>query len=153
MKLTKALVRFRTSGIYEKEGEVICPNSIFAKVSHPTVLQQFLEPPPQKLVQRLVADGELTDKQALLCSRIPMAEDITIEGDSGGHTDRRPITSIFPVYLEMKETAHKRFQYPRPIHLGIAGGLGDPSGIRAALELGADYVLLGSVPNRSTSAS
>ena len=52
----------------------------------------------------------------------------------------------------MKETAHKRFQYPRPIHLGIAGGLGDPSGIRAALELGADYVLLGSVHQSTVEA-
>ncbi len=145
MKLTKALVRYRTAGIYEDDGVVFCPNAVFAKVSHPSVLQQFLQPPPQKFVQQLLLEGHLTQSQAQLCQRIPMAEEITIEGDSGGHTDRRPITSVFPVYFQMRNDAVKQFQYSRQILLGIAGGIGDPLGIRAARGMGADYVLLGSI--------
>ena len=36
------------------------------------------------------ATGDLTAEQARLAARIPMAQDLTAEADSGGHTDNRP---------------------------------------------------------------
>lgn len=145
MTLSKDLVRYRVAGIYQENGAVKCPNHVFAKVSHPSVLQHFLNPPPLKYLEALQAEGFLTSEQVGYAQQIPMAQDITIESDSGGHTDGRPLMSIFPTYVLMRDAACKQHGYATPIRLGAAGGMGDPSAIRAAFYLGADYVLLGSV--------
>lgn len=145
MTLSKALVRYRVSGIYKANGVVQCPNKVFAKVSHSSVLRHFLNPPPQKYLDELHAEGHLTAEQVQWAQCIPMAEDITIESDSGGHTDGRPLMSIFPVYRAMRDEACSQNGYATTIRLGAAGGIGEPSAIRAAFTLGADYVLLGSI--------
>jgi PfaD family protein len=145
MTLSKALVRYRVSGIYEENGVVHTPNKVFAKVSHSSVLQHFLSPPPLKYLEELHAEGVITADQKHLAQRIPMAEDVTIESDSGGHTDGRPLMSIFPAYKILRDEACTQYSYASKIRLGAAGGMGDPSAIRAAFSLGADYVLLGSI--------
>ena len=145
MTLSKDLVRYRVSGIYEDNGIVHAPNKVFAKVSHSSVLQHFLRPPPLKYLEELHTEGVITVEQLSLAQRIPMAEDITIESDSGGHTDGRPLMSIFPAYKILRDEACTQYSYASKIRLGAAGGMGEPSAIRAAFALGADYVLLGSI--------
>jgi len=54
------------------------------------VAEKFLSPPPKHFIDELVSSGELNREQAELCSRIPLAQDIVAEADSGGHTDNRP---------------------------------------------------------------
>ena len=146
MRLTPAVVRYRLSGIQsDEEGGVHTPNQVFAKVSHPSVAEQFLSPPPAAVVQLLLKKGTITEEQALLSQRIPMAEQITVEGDSGGHTDGRPLMALFPVINSLREEVIKRHGFERPIFLGAAGGLGTPEAMASALLLGADYLLIGSV--------
>ena len=76
---------------------------------------------------------------------MPVAEDITVEADRGGHTDNRPLVALLPAILALRDELAARHGYTRPIRVGAAGGLGTPAAVAAAFALGAAYVLTGSV--------
>jgi PfaD family protein len=147
MTLTPALVRYRLTGIHQAGGgQIVCPNRVFAKISRPEVAERFMRPAPQKLLSRLVEQGLLTAEEAALGLRVPIAEDITVEADSGGHTDRRPLVVLLPAMLRLRDriAAEERYEGIQ-IRIGAAGGLGDPASIHAAFTMGAAYVLTGSI--------
>ena len=152
MRLTPAIVRYRLTGIREEGGRVVTPNKVFAKVSRPEVAAPFMRPAPTKIVEQLVAAGVITKAQAALAARVPMAEDVTAEADSGGHTDRRPLVVLLPTLLRLRDQIVEEERYAREgvvVRVGAAGGIGDPTAAHAAFSLGADYVLTGSI-NQST---
>jgi hypothetical protein len=80
-----------------------------------------------------------------LARLLPVAEDITVESDSGGHTDNRPLGSLFPTITQLRDDLVARHGYTRPIRVGAAGGLGTPEAVAGAFAMGAAYVLTGSV--------
>ena len=95
LNLTPALVRYRVSGIYQdSRGNIVCPNQVVAKVSREEVAQRFFSPPPEKFLMQLLEDKTLTREQVELARHIPMADSLTAEADSGGHTDNRPAISL-----------------------------------------------------------
>ena len=146
MDLTLPVVRYRVQGLHTTpEGTVVAPNRILAKVSRVEVAEKFLSPPPDKHLRALVACGAITSDQAGLASRIPMADDLTAEADSGGHTDNRPAITLVPTLIALRDRMQARFQYARPPRIGAAGGLATPASVAAALAMGAAYVLTGSV--------
>ena len=149
MSLTPALVRYRLSGVYrDAGGRIVAPNRVFAKVSRAEVGELFLRPPPAKLVAELIAAGALPAEVAPLAALLPMAEDITVEADSGGHTDHRPLVALIPMFTRLRARVMAEEGYAArgvSIHIGAAGGLGDPTSVHAAFALGADYVLTGSI--------
>ncbi len=152
MGLSPAVVRYRLSGIHEGPGGVlVCPNQVFAKVSRPEVAEKFLRPAPNSILEQLVADGALTQQQAELGMRIPVAMDITAEADSGGHTDHRPLVVLVPALQRLRDQIVSECGYDADIRprVGVAGGLGTPASLWAAFAMGADYVLTGSV-NQAT---
>jgi len=66
-QITTALVRYRAKGLkLNREGTIHIPNQILAKVSRPEVAEQFLSPPPDALVRRLVESGKITTQEARL---------------------------------------------------------------------------------------
>jgi trans-AT polyketide synthase/acyltransferase/oxidoreductase domain-containing protein len=154
MGLTPAVVRYRYTGIHRTEsGAVDCPNRLYAKVSRPEVAKHFLAPAPEKLLQELVASGRLTVQEAELAKAFPMADGITCEADSGGHTDGRPLSVILPVIKALRDRlARSNSVSGVRVAIGAAGGLGCPASIAAAFEMGADYVLTGSVNQCSPEA-
>jgi PfaD family protein len=104
LSLTLPIIRFRTHGIYRNEqGEIITPNRVVAKVSREEVAARFFAPPPEKYLNQLVKAGDLTAQQAELAGEIPVAQDVTAEADSGGHTDNRPALALFPTLLLQRE--------------------------------------------------
>ncbi len=146
MRLTPPLVRFACTGLTETpQGTIARRNHVFAKLSRPEVARHFLSPAPRPILDSLVARGMLTETEARLASRLPLAEDITVEADSGGHTDNRPLAVLLPMIMAQRDQAVADHGYPRPIRVGAAGGLGTPAAIAAAFSLGAAYVLTGSV--------
>ena len=148
MALTPAVVRFRTHDIHEVDGQVITPNRVFAKVSRPEVAEVFLRPPPRRILDALVEAGHLTKAQARLAARVPMAEDVTAEADSGGHTDRRPLVGLLPTLQRLRDRIAGEEGYAahgRTPRIGAGGGIGDPIALHAAFAMGAAYVLTGSV--------
>ena len=109
MRLSNALVRYRLLGLSERDGKVYSAHQIFAKVSHPSVVQQFLSPAPAKIVDGFLKEGVISETQARLARRIPMADAITVEGDSGGHTDSRPLSVLLPSVLQLRDQAMKEY--------------------------------------------
>ena len=146
MSLTPAIVRYAYTGVRrDPDGRVHRPHHVFAKISRPETARHFLEPAPAKILDGLVASGGLTPAEAELARMLPVAEDITVESDSGGHTDNRPLAALFPTIARLRDEVAAQRGYERPIRVGAAGGLGTPASVAAAFGLGAAYVVTGSV--------
>ena len=146
MGLTLPLVRYAYSGVHaDASGRVTRTNHVFAKISRPEVARRFMEPAPAEMLDVLVSRGQLTAEEARLARTLAVAEDYTVESDSGGHTDNRPLTALFPTILALRDQMTAAHGYRRPMRVGAAGGLGTPSSLAAAFSLGAAYVLTGSV--------
>lgn len=146
LQVTPELVRLRASGLRVGPDGRICPaRRILAKVSRPEVAAQFLAPAPGAVLARLVEGGRITPEESRLAARVPVADDLCVEADSGGHTDRGVLVALVPVMLGMRDDAMVRHRYVEPVGVGAAGGLGTPHAMAAALILGADFVLTGSI--------
>jgi PfaD family protein len=146
LDLTLPLVRYRVSGIFRDEsGRIVVPNRVIGKISRVEVASRFLAPPPERMLRELVERGELTSQQAELSSQIPMAEDLTAEADSGGHTDNQPAIVLLPTMLALRDKFQARYRYDRPLRIGAAGGISTPWSAAAALAMGAAYIVTGSV--------
>nr|WP_281242577.1 PfaD family polyunsaturated fatty acid/polyketide biosynthesis protein [Desulfuromusa kysingii] len=146
LSLTLPIVRYRTHGIYRnQQGEVITPNRVIAKISREEVAARFFAPPPQKYLRQLVEAGHLTVDQAEMAGEIPVAQDITVEADSGGHTDNRPALSLFPTILNQKVRFQEQYRYRQKLRVGLGGGISTPASAAAAFSMGAAYLVTGSV--------
>ena len=144
--LTLPLIRFRTAGISRNaDGTIETPNKIIAKVSRVEVAERFFAPPEEKFLKELVARGELTAEQAGLAARIPVAEDVTAEADSGGHTDNRPLVNLLPTIIALRDRMQAAHNYPGGLRVGAGGGIATPEAAAAAFMMGAAYIVTGSV--------
>ncbi|MEZ3179525.1 ACP S-malonyltransferase [Streptomyces pimonensis] len=137
--ITPALVRFRLKG-----------GRIIAKVSRTDVAAEFLAPPPERLVARLLEAGEVTAQEACAAAGQPMADDLCVEADGGWLSSTADLLTLLPAVLRLRDTAptggHR-------VHVGCAGGIGTPEAAGAAFLLGADFVLTGSVNQCSVEAA
>ncbi|MBN2492204.1 MAG: PfaD family polyunsaturated fatty acid/polyketide biosynthesis protein [Planctomycetes bacterium] len=146
LDLTLPLVRYRVHGIHRgADGRIVVPNRIVAKASRAEVAAKFFAPPPARFLQALVEAGKLAPDAAELAARVPMAEDLTAEADSGGHTDNRPALVVLPALLELRDRMQAEHRYEQPLRVGAAGGLATPAAVAAAFAMGAAYVMTGSI--------
>lgn len=142
---SEALVYFRVKGVREENGQIIIPHKIIAKVSREEVLEKFVSPPMAETVAALLKAGLITAEEAALAPRIPMADDITAEADSGGHTDGRPMVSMLPALIALAKRKQAEFGYQQKVRVGAGGGVGTGLSCLGAFEMGAAYVVTGSV--------
>lgn len=146
VKVSPALVRYRVTGLSRAaDGGVEIANKVMAKVSRPEVAADYLAPPDPAVVADLVRRGVVTGEQAELARRVPMADDLCAEGDSGGHTDRRNPVVLFPAIAIERDRARVRHGYRARVRVGVAGGIGTPHAAAAAFAMGADFVMAGSI--------
>lgn len=146
LSLNPNLVYYGSKGLStDPAGNIIRKNHIIAKLSRPEIAQLFLAPAPQDMLEALVHSGKLSQTEADLAAKIPLAEDITVESDSGGHTDNRPLGALFPSIFNQAQRMREQYGYSQTVRCGAAGGLGTPSSIASAFALGAAFVLTGSV--------
>jgi PfaD family protein len=146
LDLTLPLVYFRVRNLHRNDnGDVVCPNKIIAKVSRVEVARKFLSPPPEKYLKQLIERNLISSDQAELALTIPMADDLTAEADSGGHTDNRPALTLLPTMLALRDEISAQYGYKNPVRVGLAGGIATPDSTAAAFAMGAAYVLTGSV--------
>ncbi len=144
LKLTEPIVFAAFSGIHlNAQNQLVRPRSIFAKISRPETAAAFMNPPPMSLLTKLLEAGLLTSDEVRLASTCSVATDITVESDSGGHTDNQALGALFPRISALKSELNSQ------VRIGAAGGLGSPRALAAAFSLGADFVLTGSV-NQTT---
>jgi len=146
LDLTLPVVRYRIHGIRrDGSGKIVVPNRIIAKVSRLEVASKFLAPPPPAMLRKLVAQGEINSQQAELAGKIPMAQDLTAEADSAGHTDNRPAITLLPTLLALRDRLQAQYEYMDALRVGAAGGISTPSSAAAALAMGAAFLVTGSV--------
>ncbi len=146
LDLTLPVVRYRLHGIRrDPAGKIVTPNRVIVKVSRVEVASKFLAPPPERMLQELIRQGHLTPDQAALAAHVPIAQDVTAEADSGGHTDNRPAITLVPTLIALRDRLQTQFGFQEPLRVGAAGGIATPASAAAAFAMGAAYVLTGSV--------
>jgi trans-AT polyketide synthase, acyltransferase and oxidoreductase domains len=146
MDITLGLVYYRLKGIKkDSQGIITTPQRIVAKVSREEVAKKFFAPPPVKFIQQLLERGWITSREAQLAESIPMADALTAEADSGGHTDNRPALALLPTMMALRDLAMQKYRFSNPISIGLGGGIATPESAAAAFAMGADYIVTGSV--------
>ncbi|MFY0524641.1 ACP S-malonyltransferase [Archangium gephyra] len=146
VQLTPALVRYRVQGLRRlPDGGVEAPHRIIAKVSRPEVARVFMSPPPPALLEVLVRDGKVSTEEARLARELPMAGDICVEADSGGHTDQGVASTLLPAMMSLREQLMAEYGYATRIRVGAAGGIGTPQAAASAFIMGADFIATGSI--------
>ncbi|MAS82265.1 MAG: 2-nitropropane dioxygenase [Legionellales bacterium] len=146
MKLTLPVVRYRVKGIHKDiQGNIIVPNRIIAKASRVELASKWFSPPPEKLLKELLAQGAITNEEAELAKKIPMAQDLTVEADSGGHTDNRPAITLLPTMLALRDQIQSQYNYTHELRVGAAGGIATPASALGAFAMGAAYIVTGTV--------
>ena len=146
LDLTLPIVRYRVKGLkLDREGRITATNRVIAKVSRVEVASKFLAPAPAKYLDALVASGDISREQAEWATRVPIADDITAEADSGGHTDNQPAIVLLPTMIALRDRLQARHGYERTPRIGAAGGISTPWSGAAALAMGASYLVVGSV--------
>ncbi|MEZ8205586.1 eicosapentaenoate synthase subunit PfaD [Vibrio splendidus] len=144
--LTPQIVHYRAAGLSrDAQGEIQIGNKVIAKVSRTEVASKFMQPAPVKILQALVDEGRITAEQMELAQLVPMADDITAEADSGGHTDNRPLVTLLPTILALKEQIQAQYQFKTPLRVGCGGGVGTPDAALATFNMGAAYIVTGSI--------
>jgi len=145
--LTLPILKYRYHGIHrDKDGKIVVPQQVLAKISRVEVADKFLSPPPEKMLKELVERGDLTAEQAELAAQMPVAEDLTAEADSGGHTDNRPALALYPTIMALRDEKLKLYKdQDINLRVGAAGGISTPASACAAFAMGAAYIVTGSV--------
>ncbi len=145
--LTPHVVRYRAAGLSTAggAGQIEIKNKIIAKISRREVATKFMQPAPDRILRALVAQNLITEQQAALASKVPMADDITAEADSGGHTDNRPLVCMLPSMIALRDEMQEKYGYRQQIRVGAAGGISTPESALGAFMMGAAYIVTGSV--------
>ena len=112
LDLTPAIVRYKVSSP---------ANRTIAKVSRVEVATKFLSPPAERILKGLISAGHISEQQAMAAAKRPVADDITVEADSGGHTDNRPAITLLPTIIALRDRLQEQFQYASHA-AGWAGG-------------------------------
>lgn len=153
MALSPALIRYRLKGLEENaDGTVAIKHRVIAKLSRPEVANMFLRPAPDKIIEKLLQQDAITQKEAELGKRIPVADDITVESDSGGHTDGGVALVLLPTIKRMRDEICREYKYQQHVCIGAAGGIGTPEAVVASFVLGAEYIMTGSINQCSVEA-
>ncbi len=146
MQLSSEIVRYSASGLRREGDKIKRDTHVFAKVSRIEVAEKFMSPAPEDLLRELVASGAISAEQAEMAACLPIAADITAESDSGGHTDNRPAAVLFSSLLETASRIARQHGFDeRCIRIGLAGGIATPQAVAGAFQMGAAYVLSGSI--------
>ncbi|MGH2363808.1 MAG: PfaD family polyunsaturated fatty acid/polyketide biosynthesis protein [Chloroflexota bacterium] len=146
LELTPHVVRYRAAGLQQRaDGSIERGNRLVAKVSRREVAAKFLRPAPPAMVADAVSRGAITEQQARMAEHVPMCDDLTVEADSGGHTDNRPLVALLPSLIDLRDEVQAGQRCDQMVRVGAAGGISTPAAALAALAMGAAYVVTGSV--------
>ncbi|MEH7265815.1 ACP S-malonyltransferase [Priestia megaterium] len=146
ISMNAALVRYRAKGLKRNtDGTLSILNKVIAKVSRPEVAEMFLSPAPDHIVEKLLKENKILPEEASLLREIPMADDLTVESDSGGHTDQGVAYTLMPSIIKLRNEMMRKYGYVRNVRVGAAGGIGTPEAALAAFMLGSDYIVTGSI--------
>lgn len=146
MKLTPAIVYYRAAGLERQaDGSIRRRHRVISKISRAEVAQHFIRPAPDDVLRRLLGQGLITAEQAEMMSQVPMADDLTVEADSGGHTDNGILACALPSIIALRDRIADTMGEAHRVRVGAAGGIGNPQAVYSAFSLGAAFVCTGSI--------
>ncbi|MBF0397289.1 MAG: ACP S-malonyltransferase [Desulfobacterales bacterium] len=146
MQMTQAIVRYRLKGLeINDKGKIITRNKIMGKISRPEIAEMFLSPAPERIVEKLLKENKISQNQADLSKKVPIADALCVESDSGGHTDQGVMTVLLPTIIRLRDEIAKKYGYDKNVYVGAGGGIGTPEAAASAFILGADFILTGSI--------
>lgn len=146
LQITPALVKYRLKGLrQDAQGRISNTHQVMAKISRPEIAQVFLSPAPERIVNKLLEEKKISQSEAEMAKKIPMADDICVEADSGGHTDMGVLSVLLPTIIRQRNELMDEYQYTKSVRVGAAGGIGTPEAAATAFMLGADFILTGSI--------
>ncbi|UFJ41782.1 ACP S-malonyltransferase [Brevibacillus humidisoli] len=145
MEITPALIRYRAQGLSRGVGMAALRNRIIAKISRPEAAEAFLSPAPKHIVEKMVGKDQLKLDEAEWLRTVPMADDVIVEADSGWHTEQASPYALIPAIIKLRDEMMRKYGYSKKIRIGAAGGIGTPEAAVAALMLGADFLVTGSI--------
>ncbi len=144
VSVSPSLVRFRLSGATRGKDGVVLPHQILCKTSRPEVARSFCAPAPADMVSRLVGSGRLTETEGRLAVDVATASWLCAESQGGWVTDHAPAMAVLPTFIRLRDEALAR-GLAHPLPVGLSGGLGAPEAVAAALVMGAEFVMTGSI--------
>ncbi len=146
LTLTPSVVHYRAAGLsLTHDGKVNIGNRVIVKLSRKEVATKFMSPAPEKILVQLVAEGKISEQQARLAQLVPVADDVTVEADSGGHTDNRPLVVLLPAMLTLRDELQAKYQFETQVRVGAGGGISTPAAVLGAFMMGAAYVVTGTI--------
>ncbi|MER5704376.1 ACP S-malonyltransferase [Micromonospora sp. NPDC002296] len=131
LEITPALVMFRLKG-----------GSVLAKVNRSDLAEQMLSPAPADVVRHLRDHGHVTADEAARAAALPVATDVVVEAGSGWLTGPATTATLLPSVLRLRD---RLAIGPERVHVGAAGGISTPEAAGAALLMGAEFLLTGSI--------
>lgn len=154
LMITPAIAFFVIKGLYydHAKGRVSTRHHLFAKVSRIEIAKIFMEPIPSHIIESLLLSGKISLEEAALAKTIPISTYICVEGDSGGHTDRKLLAPLLISILNLRNEMKKIYQNRYSFFIGAGGGLGEPISISTNFLMGADFILTGSINQCSVEA-
>ena len=87
----------------------------------------------------------ISPDEADLARTVPMADDLTAEADSGGHTDNRPALTLLPTMMALRDTLTDRYGIGPHRGWDSAEVLPRRPQRRPRFAMGAAYILTGSI--------
>lgn len=154
MDLSLPLVEYGVRGLrLDENNRVVRHNILIPKLSRVELAKKFMSPAPAGMLQKLLEANKITKEEAELAAKIPIASYITVEADSGGHSDNRPLTCLLPAVKLLAAQMREEHQYDERIKIGAGGGIGTPYAVLGAFSLDADYILTGSINQCSVEAN
>ena len=144
VQATKAMVHYRLTGLRaDEKGNPIAKHQLFIRVPHAGLAEYFAQPAPRSLVEALVAEGRLTEEEGELGRKLPLSQDIIVDGDVSRTGGKLDVVSLFPTLRYSLRKA--RIGRGMDVRIGMAGELATPEAINAAFKMGADFVVTGAV--------
>lgn len=144
-QVTEAIIQFRFHGARIVNGRAQAANKVFAKLSRLEVAKSFLVPPSEEILRKLYDSGRLNGSEVEAARRLPVSSDISMEADSGGHTDGGVALIMLPACVRLRDHVQKGLKLDEKTAIGAAGGIGTPEAIQACFVLGAEFIVLGSI--------
>ncbi len=144
VQATKALVHYRLTGVFaDEKGNPLAKHQLFVRVPHAGLAEYFSQPAPTDIIEALVADGKLTEEEGQLGLKLPLSQDIVVDGDVSRAGGKQDVVSLFP---SLRHSLRKtRTSRKCEVRIGVAGELATPEAVNAAFKMGADFVVTGAV--------
>jgi len=144
VSVSPALIAYRLSGAQVVGGTPVLPHRVMCKTSRPEVAASFCTPAPADMVQNLLDEGRINPAEADIATSVATATELCAESQGGWLTDHTSAAAVLPTFRRLRDRVLSQ-GVAHPIRVGLAGGMGSPEAVAAALVMGAEFVVTGSI--------